>query len=213
MTPIPGDREALALAQLVGDQPSGATRLRTRANRAVSSMGFVRKSSAPAFEAASTCPAGWSRAVTITTGRWRVVVGLLLRRRQTSNPSMPGIITSSRTMIAQALLGRRLRDRIRPVHRPPDTSKYSSVQLGLEQLRTFGLDDHRRSGCGPTSFLAQVNGLDGTTLSTVCSSTGSVAEVEADGGKNLATEIGFDMIGFAAPLRGCAPHRPSSRRP
>src|ERR1700692_4366908 len=33
----------------------------------------------------------------MTTGRC-AVAGLVLRRRQTSNPSMPGIITSSRTM-------------------------------------------------------------------------------------------------------------------
>ena len=68
---------------------------RTRAISASSGIGLVRKSSAPA-SSPRTRSAVWSSAVTITTGMW-CVAGLLFSRRQTSNPSMSGIITSSRT--------------------------------------------------------------------------------------------------------------------
>ena len=71
-------------------------RLRTRANSATSSIGLVRKSSAPAFRPVSR---SWrpSSAVTSTMGMWRVLASAF-SRRQTSKPSMPGIITSSRMM-------------------------------------------------------------------------------------------------------------------
>src|SRR5215469_2952419 len=68
---------------------------RTRGMSAISGIGLVRKSSAPASRP-RTRSDGWSRAVTITTGMWWVA-GLLLSRRHTSKPSMSGIITSSRT--------------------------------------------------------------------------------------------------------------------
>ncbi len=71
-------------------------RLRTRAMSATSSIGFVRKSSAPASSPA-TRSAGWSSAVTMTTGIW-AVSGSPLMRLQTSSPSICGIITSRSTM-------------------------------------------------------------------------------------------------------------------
>ena len=73
---------------------------RTRAISAISSTGLVRKSSAPASRP-RTRSAGRSSAVTRMIGRW-AVSGAALNRRQTSKPSMPGIITSRRTMIAAA---------------------------------------------------------------------------------------------------------------
>src|SRR6185437_3806201 len=63
---------------------------------ATSMTGLVRKSSAPASKP-FTRSEGWSSAVTITTGIWWVS-GLALSLRQTSKPSMSGIITSSSTM-------------------------------------------------------------------------------------------------------------------
>ena len=68
----------------------------TRANSTTSSIGLVRNSSAPASRPAirSERP---SSAVTSTTGIWRVA-GSSFSRRHTWNPSMPGIITSSRMM-------------------------------------------------------------------------------------------------------------------
>ena len=71
-------------------------RLLTRANSMTSSIGLVRNSSAPASSPAMRS-ARPSRAVTSTTGIWRVA-GSSFSRRQTSKPSMPGIITSSSTM-------------------------------------------------------------------------------------------------------------------
>ncbi|MNT13897.1 hypothetical protein D3C72_1488800 [compost metagenome] len=69
-------------------------RLLTRAIRITSSSGLVRKSSAPASSPRiRSCRP--SSAVTSTTGICRVF-GSSLRRRQVSNPSMPGIMTSSR---------------------------------------------------------------------------------------------------------------------
>ena len=70
-------------------------RFLTRVIRAMSSTGLVRKSSAPA-SSPCTLSEAWSSAVTMTTGTCRVL-GALLMRRQTSKPSMPGIITSSST--------------------------------------------------------------------------------------------------------------------
>src|SRR3954470_17861271 len=69
---------------------------RTRAISTTSETGLVRKSSAPA-SSPRTRSAGLSSAVTITTGM-KCVAGLDFSRRHTSNPSMSGIITSSRMM-------------------------------------------------------------------------------------------------------------------
>ena len=74
---------------------------RTRAISATSETGLVRKSSAPA-DSPFTRSEGWSSAVTITTGMWWVL-RLALMRRQTSKPSMSGIMTSSSTMSHSAL--------------------------------------------------------------------------------------------------------------
>src|SRR6185312_15269224 len=108
------------------------TRLRTRANRAASSTGLVRKSSAPASRPA-TRSLGWSSAVTMITGTW-AVFGLDLMRRQASKPSMPGIITSSRMMSGEhssvlAMASMPLK--------PVTTSKYSAVSLAS---RSFTFD-------------------------------------------------------------------------
>ena len=69
---------------------------RTRAISTTSDTGLVRKSSAPASRP-RTRSAGLSSAVTITTGM-KCVAGLDFSRRQTSKPSMSGIMTSSRMM-------------------------------------------------------------------------------------------------------------------
>ncbi len=71
------------------------TRLLTRANSATSLTGLVRKSSAPASRPC-TRSEGASSAVTMTTGTWASSASAFMRR-QTSKPSMPGIITSRRT--------------------------------------------------------------------------------------------------------------------
>src|SRR6201994_611375 len=69
---------------------------RTRAISTMSETGLVRKSSAPA-SSPRTLSAGLSSAVIMTTGmKW--VAGLDFRRRQTTKPSMSGIMTSSRMM-------------------------------------------------------------------------------------------------------------------
>jgi hypothetical protein len=75
-------------------------RFLTRVISAMSSTGLVRKSSAPA-SSPFTRSDGWSSAVTMITGMCRVR-GSALSRRQTSKPSMPGIITSSRTTSARS---------------------------------------------------------------------------------------------------------------
>ena len=69
---------------------------RTRANSVTSSIGLVRKSSAPASSPVSRSRRP-SSAVTITTGMWRVAVSAR-SLRHTSKPSISGIITSSRMM-------------------------------------------------------------------------------------------------------------------
>src|SRR5882757_8514656 len=69
---------------------------RTRAISTTSDTGLVRKSSAPASRP-RTRSDGLSSAVTITTGM-KCVAGLDFSLRQTSKPSMSGIITSSRMM-------------------------------------------------------------------------------------------------------------------
>ena len=68
----------------------------TRLINATSSKGFDRKSSAPASSpfTLSDC---LSSAVSMTTGTCRVA-GFSFRRRQVSNPSIPGIMTSRRMM-------------------------------------------------------------------------------------------------------------------
>src|SRR5215469_16944083 len=69
---------------------------RTRAKRAMSLTGLVKKSSAPACRPRTRSETSES-AVTITTGM-SAVCGSALSRRHTSKPSISGIITSSRMM-------------------------------------------------------------------------------------------------------------------
>ena len=102
---------------------------RTRAISAISSTGLVRKSSAPTSRP-RTRSAGWSSAVTITTGRCSVA-GSDLRRRQTSNPSIPGIITSSSTMSQRP--SRHSSSASKPLV-AEITSKYSAVSRASNNL-------------------------------------------------------------------------------
>src|SRR5712671_2107341 len=94
---------------------------RTRALSTTSDTGLVRKSSAPA-SSPRTRSAGLSSAVTITTGM-KCVAGLAFRRRQTSKPSMSGIITSSRMMSHSARA--QIASASAPLH-AVSTSKYSA---------------------------------------------------------------------------------------
>ena len=71
------------------------TRLFTRLISCRSLTGLVRKSSAPASRPLMRSET-WSSAVIMTTGMCEVD-GSAFSRRQTSKPSMPGIITSSST--------------------------------------------------------------------------------------------------------------------
>ena len=59
------------------------------------------------------------------------VSGAFLRRRQTSKPSMPGIITSSRTMSHRPCS--QSAERVGPVHGGDDV-EILGRELGLEQL-------------------------------------------------------------------------------
>src|SRR4051812_49017198 len=94
---------------------------RTRAISTTSETGLVRKSSAPASNP-RTRSAGLSSAVTITTGM-KCVAGLAFSRRQTSKPSMSGIITSSRMMSHSARA--QIASASAPLH-AVSTSKYSA---------------------------------------------------------------------------------------
>src|ERR1700712_2426275 len=94
---------------------------RTRAISTTSNTGFVRKSSAPASRP-RTRSEGLSSAVTITTGM-KCVAGLAFSRRQTSKPSMSGIITSSRMMSHSARA--QIASASAPLH-AVSTSKYSA---------------------------------------------------------------------------------------
>src|SRR6476620_8806883 len=112
---------------------------RTRAISTTSDTGLVRKSSAPASRP-RTRSAGLSSAVTITTGiKW--VAGLDFSRRQTSKPSMSGIITSSRMMSHSA------RAQIASASAPFDavrTSKYSADSRASNSLTLAGTSSTTR---------------------------------------------------------------------
>ena len=69
--------------------------------------------------------------MTITTGKC-AVLGLSLMRRQTSKPSMPGIITSSSTMSGM-VLRRSCASALQPVEGGDDLEIFGR-QLGFEQL-------------------------------------------------------------------------------
>ena len=116
---------------------------RTRAISATSDTGLVRKSSAPA-SSPRTRSDGWSSAVTMTTGMW-CVAGLLLRRRQTSKPSMSGIITSSRTMSHSALA--QIASASAPLIAVDDVEIFGR-ETGLQQLDVgrYVIDDENAGG-------------------------------------------------------------------
>src|SRR5450631_563398 len=102
---------------------------RTRAISTTSDTGLVRKSSAPASRP-RTRSAGLSSAVTMTTGM-KCVAGLDFSRRQTSKPSMSGIMTSSRIMSHSA------RAQIASASAPLEavrTSKYSADSRASSSL-------------------------------------------------------------------------------
>ena len=112
---------------------------RTRAISTTSDTGLVRKSSAPA-SSPRTRSAGLSSAVTITTGmKW--VAGLDFSRRQTSKPSMSGIMTSSRMMSHSA------RAQISSASAPlvaVSTSKYSADRRASSSLTLAGTSSTTR---------------------------------------------------------------------
>src|ERR1700710_349251 len=112
---------------------------RTRAISTTSDTGLVRKSSAPASRP-RTRSDGLSSAVTITTGM-KCVAGLDFRRRQTSKPSMSGIMTSSRMMSHSA------REQISSASVPLDavnTSKYSADRRASKSLTLAGTSSTTR---------------------------------------------------------------------
>src|SRR5216684_538181 len=112
---------------------------RTRAISTMSDTGLVRKSSAPA-SSPRTRSAGLSSAVTMTTGM-KCVAGLDFNRRQTSKPSMSGIITSSRMMSHSA------RAQIWSASAPlvaVRTSKYSADSRASKSLTLAGTSSTTR---------------------------------------------------------------------
>ena len=120
---------------------------RTRAISATSDTGLVRKSSAPA-SSPRTRSDGWSSAVTITTGMWWVA-GLVLSRRQTSKPSMSGIITSSSTMSHSRALADR--QRLGAAHRGHDVEilgrqpRFQQLDVGRNVVDDEDARGHRRT--------------------------------------------------------------------
>src|SRR5258708_5583900 len=112
---------------------------RTRAISTISDTGLVRKSSAPA-SSPRTRSEGLSSAVTITTGM-KCVAGLDFSRRQTSKPSMSGIMTSSRMMSHSA------RAQIASASAPlaaVRTSKYSADSRASSNLTLAGTSSTTR---------------------------------------------------------------------
>src|SRR6185437_8269841 len=112
---------------------------RTRAISTTSDTGLVRKSSAPA-SSPRTRSDGLSSAVTITTGmKW--VAGLDFSRRQTSKPSMSGIMTSSR------MISHSEREQISSASAPLEavsTSKYSADSRASSSLTFAGTSSTTR---------------------------------------------------------------------
>src|SRR5688572_140885 len=112
---------------------------RTRAISTTSDTGLVRKSSAPA-SSPRTRSAGLSSAVTITTGM-KCVAGSDFSRRQTSKPSISGIMTSSRTMSHSA------REQISSASAPllaVSTSKYSADRRASSSFTLAGISSTTR---------------------------------------------------------------------
>src|SRR6266478_5027364 len=148
---------------------------RTRAISTMSDTGLVRKSSAPASRP-RTRSAGLSSAVTMTTGmKW--VAGLDLSRRQTSKPSMSGIITSSRMMSHSA------REQI------------CSASSPLDAVRTSKYSADRRASSNLT--LAETSS---TTRIRADTQTYSLPNKTPYGFNELADRNWLGQIGFAAAL-------------
>src|SRR5580704_19167589 len=149
---------------------------RTRAISTSSGIGLVKKSSAPA-SSPRTLSEGWSSAVTMTTGIWWVA-GLVFNRRHTSNPSMSGIITSSRTRSHSA------RSQIVSASSPlmaVITSKYSA--------------DSRAS-----SSLTLARTSSTTRMRAVIASPSRIAQEVADGLDELTHRNRFGQVSLAATL-------------
>src|SRR5580704_1389220 len=147
---------------------------RTRAISTTSDTGLVRKSSAPA-SSPRTRSAGLSSAVTITTGM-KCVAGLDFSLRQTSKPSMSGIMTSSRTMSHSA------RSAIASASAPllaVMTSKYSADSRASSSLTLAG-----------TSSTTRIRADIETLLS----------DKAPDGFYKLADRDRLGQIGFATAL-------------
>src|ERR1700716_1729040 len=149
---------------------------RTRAISTTSDTGLVRKSSAPASRP-RTRSDGLSSAVTMTTGmKW--VAGFDFSRRQTSNPSMSGIITSSRIMSHSA------------------RAQISSASAPLQAVRTSKYSaDSRASNSltlAATSSTTRIRADIETLPYPINRRTVSI---------NLPTEIGFDKYASQPPLR------------
>src|SRR5437588_686274 len=148
---------------------------RTRAIKTTSDTGLVRKSSAPA-SSPRTRSAGLSSAVIITRGmKW--VAGLDLRRRQTSKPSMSGIITSSRMMSHSA------REQI------------CSASAPLEAVRTSKYSADRRAS---RSFM--LAGTSSTTRIRADIETHSLPNKTPDGFNKFADRNWLGQIGLASAL-------------
>src|ERR1700690_1927537 len=145
---------------------------RTRAISTMSDTGLVRKSSAPASRP-RTRSAGLSSAVTMTTGmKW--VAGLDFSRRQTSKPSMSGIMTSSRMMSHSA------RAQMASASAPLDavrTSKYSAESRASNSLTLAGTSS-------TTRIRADISPL--------------LSDESSDGFNKLADRYRLGQIGFAS---------------
>src|SRR5690349_15445056 len=113
---------------------------RTRAISTTSDTGLVRKSSAPA-SSPRTRSAALSSAVTMTTGmKW--VAGLDFSRRQTSKPSMSGIMTSRR------MISHSVRVQMSSASAPllaVRTSKYSADRRASNSLTLAGTSSTTRT--------------------------------------------------------------------
>src|SRR5579864_8598846 len=149
---------------------------RTRDTSCTSVTGLVRKSSAPASRP-RTRSDGWSSAVTMTTGMWWVN-GLDLSLRQTSKPSMSGIITSSSTMSHSA---RSQRSKACSPLWAVMTSKYSADRRASRSFTLAGTSSTTR------------------TRAVMIAPSGRAQEVP-DGLDELADRNRLRQVGLAAAL-------------
>ncbi len=160
---------------------------RTRAISTTSDTGLVRKSSAPA-SSPRTRSDGESSAVTITTGM-KCVAGLDFSRRQTSKPSMSGIMTSSRMMSHSA------------------RAQIASASAPLQAVTTSKYSADRRASSSLT--------LAGTSSTTRIRAdiANSLPDKPPNGFDELADRDRLTADTPRSRPRGCAPRRPSWRMP